>query len=349
MIRRFAFLLFSLLAACAGADSAGPDDDPVILVYATPYAPAHPFSRADTRWMEYVEEASGGSLQVRPIWSGGLLSAKDSLEELRHGVADIGLITPIYVRGGVHLIRVQSGFYSGVETIENQVALYRCLAEHSDQIQEEMKGLKVLAVQGGNLPWIITRERAVRSLDDLKGLRIRAPTELLKLLETLDADPVNMPMGDVYSALAKGVLDGVIAPADTFKSLHFADVASYALAMSVPRGAYPARAMGEQAWNKLNAEHQAILESSVEIWENALAEENRAALAEGEVLAAKENVLVYRISDEEQDLFDRIYLEEAERNALSLSRYDIDGAIVFRLARDSISGDGEIICAGENS
>ena len=48
-------------------------------------------------------------------------------------------------------------------------------------------------------------------------------------------DPVNMPMGDVYSALAKGVLDGVIAPADTFKSLHFADVAGYALAMSVPR------------------------------------------------------------------------------------------------------------------
>ena len=59
----------------------------MVLVYATPYAPTHPFSRADIRWMEYVEEASGGSLQVRPIWSGGLLSAKDSLEELRHGVA----------------------------------------------------------------------------------------------------------------------------------------------------------------------------------------------------------------------------------------------------------------------
>ncbi|WP_375206486.1 TRAP transporter substrate-binding protein DctP [Hyphococcus sp.] len=349
MIHRLASLLFLLLAACAGADSAGPENGPVVLVYATPYAPTHPFSRADIRWMEYVEEASGGSLQVRPIWSGGLLSAKDSLEELRHGVADIGLITPIYVRGGVHLIRVQSGFYSGVETIENQVALYRCLAAHSDQIQKEMEGLKVLAVQGGNLPWIITRERAVRSLDDLKGLRIRAPTELLNLLETLGADPVNMPMGDVYSALAKGVLDGVVAPADTFKSLHFADVAGYALAMSVPRGAYPARAMGEKAWNNLSAGHQAILESSIEIWESALAEENRAALEEGETLAAQENVEVFRISDEEQDLFERIYLEEAEHNALALSRYDIDGAKVFRLARDSISGDGTIICAGENS
>lgn len=347
MIRRLASLLLLAVASCAGADSAAPGDGAVELVYATPYAPGHPFSRADIRWMEYVEEASGGSLKIRPIWSGGLLSAKDSLEELRHGVADIGLITPIYVRGGAHLIRVQSGFYSGVETIENQVALYRCLAEHSAQIQQEMEGLKVLAVQGGNLPWIITRDRAVRSLDDIKGLRIRAPTELLNILEKLGADPVNMPMGDVYSALAKGVLDGVIAPSDTFKSLHFADVADYALAMSVPRGAYPARAMGEESWERLSGEHRAILEASVEIWEYALAEENRAALEEGDALAAQENIEIFRISEEEQRLFDRIYLEEAEQNALSLSRYGIDGGKVFRLARDSIGDDGSIVCAGE--
>ena len=36
-----------------------------------------------------------------------------------------------------------------------------------------------------------------------------------------------MPMGEVYSALAKGVIDGVVAPADTLRSLHFAEVAHY--------------------------------------------------------------------------------------------------------------------------
>ena len=55
-----------------------------------------------------------------------------------------------------------------------------------------------------------------------------------------------MPMGEVYSALAKGVLDGVIAPTDTLKSLHFGDVAHYFTALKVPRGAYPARAMGQR-------------------------------------------------------------------------------------------------------
>ena len=48
-----------------------------------------------------------------------------------------------------------------------------------------------------------------------------------------------MPMGEVYSALAKGVIDGVIAPADTFKSLHFAEVAHYFTAL--PSRAAPIR------------------------------------------------------------------------------------------------------------
>ena len=67
------------------------------------------------------------------------------------------------------------------------------------------------------------------------------------MLRHFGADPVEMPMGEVYSALAKGVLDGVIAPADTLKSLHFAEVAQYFNTLSVPRGAYAARAMGDAA------------------------------------------------------------------------------------------------------
>ena len=80
-------------------------------------------------------------------------------------------------------------------------------------------------------------------------MRIRVPTELLGVLRELGADPVNMPMGEVYSALAKGVIDGVVAPTDTFSSLHLAEVAHYFTQLRIPRGAYPARAMGMRRWN----------------------------------------------------------------------------------------------------
>jgi TRAP-type transport system periplasmic protein len=335
----------ALEPAPAPAPAPAPETDGVVeLVYATPYSPSHPFSRADQRWMEFVEQRSGGTLRIRPSWSGALLSSEHSMVELRHGVVDIGLITPIYVKGGAHLIRIQSGFYSGVSSIEDQVALYRCLAAADDGFARELQGLQVLAVQGGSLPGIITRNRPVRSLQDLRGLRIRVPTELLPVMRALGADPVNMPMGEVYSALAKGVIDGLVAPTDTFKSLHLAEVAHYYLSMKVPRGAYPARAMGSRRWKLLSAGHRAVLQEGVAVWEHALAEENRRALEEGWQLAQRQGIQGTTLGEQDQARFDALYLREAERNAASLARYGIDGMPVFRTARASIASDGSIAC-----
>lgn len=337
---RLALLLAVLLAACTRTSESGVTE----LVYATPYSPGHPFSRADQRWMRFVEERSGGTLRIRPSWSGALLSSEHSLVELRHGVVDIGLITPIYVKGGAHLIRMQSGFYSGVTTIEQQVALYRCLEAGNEQFERELAGLVVLAVQGGSLPGIVTRDKPVTSLAELRGMRIRVPTELLNVLRDLGADPVNMPMGDVYSALAKGVIDGVVAPTDTFKSLHLTEVAHYYTRMAIPRGAYPARAMGLARWQRLSPEHRGVLEEAIPVWEAALADENRRALDDGWQHAVEQGVVESILSEGDQRSFDELYRRDAERNAGLLARYGIDGAPVLAAARASIGVDGNVVC-----
>ena len=69
MKRRMAVLALAALvtlAAFSGQHQAGVTE----LVYATPYSPAHPFSRADLRWIAFVEEQSEGTLPIRPSWSG---------------------------------------------------------------------------------------------------------------------------------------------------------------------------------------------------------------------------------------------------------------------------------------
>jgi len=343
-MKHLMWIAMLLLTACSKPAEEGVTE----LVYATPYAASHPFSQADQVWMEFVAERSGGSLRIKPNWSGALLSSEHSMLELRHGVADIGLITPIYVKGGTHLIRLQSGFYSGTTTIAQQLALYRCLEAGSPQFATELEGLKVLAVQGGSLPGIITTDKAINSLDDLQGMRIRGPTELLGVLQELGADPVNMPMGDVYSTLAKGVLDGVVAPTDTFRALHFAEVADHYVNMSIPRGAYPARAMSMQRWQQLSPQQQAVLEAGVQVWEAALASKNEQALLDGRDLAVKEGVAFTTLPAADQQRFDNLYLTIAERNAASLTRYGIDGNSVFAMARQSVRADGSVSCPGDN-
>ncbi|OYZ97598.1 MAG: ABC transporter substrate-binding protein [Novosphingobium sp. 17-62-8] len=302
------------------------------LVYASPYSPNHPFSKADQEWMAFVEKRSEGRLKVRPVWSGALLSSDMSMEELRHGVADIGLITPIYVRGGTHLIRIQAGFYQGADSVESQVALYRCIAAENP------------AVQGGTLPGLITVNRPVKSLADIKGLRIRAPTELLSVLDSLGADPVNMPMGEVYSAMAKGVIDGVIAPEDTFKSQHFGEISKHFYQITVPRGAYPARAMSAKRWNTLAAEDRAVLEEGIGVWEAALARQVRAAVNKGVQEAATYKVTFTPATAADQQRFNAIYLRDSEANARGLKAFGIDGEAAFRSAREAVQGRDRISC-----
>ena len=73
-LRRLVAVLpgLAMLAGLLSVTACAPlkQDGVTELVYATPYSPAHPFSRADQRWMKFVEQQSGGSLRIRPSWSG---------------------------------------------------------------------------------------------------------------------------------------------------------------------------------------------------------------------------------------------------------------------------------------
>jgi TRAP-type C4-dicarboxylate transport system substrate-binding protein len=338
-MRRFLLLL---LAAAIAACSPQPRAE-YILTYASPYPPTHPFSRADIAWMHYVERKSGGRIAFRPYWSGALISSDMSIVEIRHGLADIGLITPIYARGGEHMLRVQAGFYAGIRDISDQVKVYDCLAARFPEFGNELNGLHVLAVQGGNFPGILTRTRPVRSLADLKGLRLRAQTDAIDVLRRLGADPVNMPMSDVYSALAKGVIDGVVAPADTIRSLHFSEVGRYFSTIRFSRGAYPARAMSDRTWRKLPPDLQKLLADSKPVWEAALNREILGAEQAGIAFGRENGVAFQPLPQPDQAAFDRLYGEYARKQARQLSAFGLAGEPVLDEAQRLIAG-GDIRC-----
>ncbi|MEN9684038.1 MAG: hypothetical protein RLZZ427_1789 [Pseudomonadota bacterium] len=340
----FAVLVPALLLAACGSQ---PSKAEYQLTYASPYPPGHPFSRADQAWMAHVTKASGGRIAFKPYWSGSLLSSDMSMIEVRHGLADIGLITPIYARGGAHMLRAQSGFYGGVRSIDDQVAIYDCLAAQFPDFGKELQGLHVLAVQGGNFPGVLTRNRPVHQLADLKGLRLRAQSDAVDILRELGADPVNMPMNEVYSALAKGVIDGVVAPADTIKSLHFAEVAHHFTALHFSRGAYPARAMSDAAWRRLPPDLQALMLASKPVWEGAMNTEILKAEAAGIEFAGKHGISMERLSASEQRRFDALYNRFALQQAQRLRAYGMNGVPVFTEAQRLIAG-GAIRCAATN-
>ena len=144
--------------------------------------------------------------------------------------------------------------------------------------------------------------------------------------------------------MARGVIDGVIAPVDTFKVLHFDEVAKDFAALSVPRGGYPSRAIGDKAWAHLTPAQQAVLMNSSGVWEAALADEIEKGAAAGRAAMVKAHIAVSAISPQEQARFDALYLRDAEVNARGLEQFGIDGLPVFRQARASVKGRNKIEC-----
>ncbi len=329
-----ALIAAALLAGCAPAAKQGAV---IHLRYASPYPSNHPFSKADIAWMQEVEKRSGGRLKIDPYWGGATISSDQSVFELRHGVADIALITPIYQRAGVRTIKAQTGFYVGADTAASQVAVYQCLEKTFPVLDQELTGVHVLAVQGGNLAHFVTRHKPVNTLDDLKGLRLRAPTEAAVALQRLGVSPSTMPMSEVYQALSKGTIDGVAAPSDTIKSLHFSEVAHYVNNLKIARGGYPARAISDQAYRALPPDLQALLDQSRPYWEAQLAQQVTKAEGAGIAFGKSQGLTFITPSPEDQARLEAIEKQVALDDAEKLRKIGVDGPAIFQKAQSVIA------------
>ena len=70
--------------------------------------------------------------------------------------------------------------------------------------------------------------KPVKSLADLRGLKLRAPTRLTnKFIAMLGATPVSMPVPQVSDALSKGVIDGAVVPYEVVPAVKIQELVKY--------------------------------------------------------------------------------------------------------------------------
>src|SRR5262245_2538671 len=93
----------------------------------------------------------------------------------------------------------------------------------------EPRGLKALGIMRGADTIVIFRSRALRSPDDMKGLKIRVagPGVYGDIVKSLGATPVVFPAIEMGAALARGAMDGIItSPGGWGKNVHDAPSAT---------------------------------------------------------------------------------------------------------------------------
>lgn len=94
--------------------------------------------------------------------------------------------------------------------------------------KEDFKGYKVLVVHGDGGMNLHTRGKAVHTLADLKGLKLRASSRTAaKTVESLGATPVSMPPAQMTEAISKGVVDGALAAWEVVPATKLDEVTQY--------------------------------------------------------------------------------------------------------------------------
>jgi TRAP-type C4-dicarboxylate transport system substrate-binding protein len=140
------------------------------------------------------------------------------------GISDIGFSHIAYTRGRFPVSEVHnlplgspSGYIS-THVANDFYAKFR---------PKEWDDVKVLYLHGSNPQILYTASQAVRKLEDVKGLKIRGGGRIADILKSLGANPVPMEFGEVYEAMRRGVLEGVLGPIEMMKGWKTAEVSKY--------------------------------------------------------------------------------------------------------------------------
>ena len=212
-------------------------------------------------WAKKVEEATKNRVKIDIFPAQTLVKGPDIWNAVKMGVADIGWcfhgywpdMTPLY-----DVITLPSLPYKTGE--EGSEVLWK-LYEKFPAIQREFKDVHVLQLWTSHPRFLITSKKQVKTLEDLKGLKIRVPGgPATDQMRALGAVPLLIPMPDNYQALDKGVIDGMDTSWEATYSFRLYEIVKYYTFVPLSSTHF-SMAMNKQKWESLPKDIQEAITS----------------------------------------------------------------------------------------
>jgi tripartite ATP-independent transporter DctP family solute receptor len=261
------FYLLSLMFTLAVAMFAVPcawAADPVKLVFASAYAPVDHQSQTLVKFGELAEKYSNGTLKVSVAVGGVLGGERDVAEGIQVGTVNGAIL------GGI-----LQNFDPAMSILEfpflfKNDAHVRAVMEGpvGDKIRARLiskTGIRIL-YHVMRTPRELTTKKPVKSLADVKGMKIRVP-EMQAHLDTwraLGATPTPLAFTEVYTALQLGTVDGQENPLGVIYANKFYEVTEY-LAITDHLVGFMMIVMNDATYKKLDpAQQKALTQAAVE-------------------------------------------------------------------------------------
>lgn len=214
------FLVLGVFSFAGAAD--------VIKLKAANYLPVtHPMSVLTGWFCDEVKKRTDGKVEITYYPGGTLLNPVKMYDGIVTGIADFGVSHISYTRGRFPVMEVfeqPQGFPSG------WVASHVTQDFYNKYTPKEWNEVQVLYINTSGPLILQTVSKPVKTLEELKGLKVRATGQMSEVIKLLGAIPVPLEMGDVYDSLRRNVIEGVTVDLSTLKYWKFADVTKYVTA-----------------------------------------------------------------------------------------------------------------------
>ena len=202
----FIFLAMALLTPAPLLAKSG--DKPIELSFAGTSPPkASPYRNAFLPWSKEVEKQTNGKVKVKFYFTQTLAKDKDQYDAVVDGIADLGWMAHSMKPGRFPLISVMELPFLCPNTFVGAKVIGELYNKYP-QIRKEHEDVHLMFLWS-TLPYEIhTSKKPVRTLEDIKGMKLACPPGAAATLQMLGATPVTMGLADVYQAVQKGVTDG---------------------------------------------------------------------------------------------------------------------------------------------
>jgi len=233
----------------------------VRLRVATYFPPPSSQAKLLEEFCRELENRTGGRVKVDFFAGGSLVTPVATFDSLLSGAVDIGYSHVYYTPGrmpvteAVGLPLAYPSAYVSSQVINDFYQQFK---------PKEFDPVKVLWMNTSPPSAIATAKKAVRKLEDLRGLTIRAPGMAGEVIKALGGTPAPTPMPEVYDAISKGVIDGEASNFETLRTFRFAEVVKYSTSVWQITNPFPFYlAMNKESYRKLPAEVKPIFDTLV--------------------------------------------------------------------------------------
>lgn len=208
-----AVLCTGLMAGCGAssttADTSYSAENPLVLTLAHGLSETHTVHIAMTQFAEEVNEKTDGRVQVKIFPNGQLGSENENLEQLQAGVI---AMTKVSAPGLATYNEAYNAF--GLPYIFNDTEDFYHVMD-SQQMQDFFlstgdDGFVTLTYYTSGARSFYTKDRAIRTPADLKGLKIRTMDSqmAIDMMNCLGGSATVMGYSDIYTGMQQGVIDG---------------------------------------------------------------------------------------------------------------------------------------------